>query len=92
MVLAVMRMRFAWWPFHPVGYAVSGSWSMDQLWFPMFVSWLIKRTILRYGGAGSYRRAVPFFVGLVLGEFVVGCYWNLHGIIFGVSTYHFWPY
>jgi len=92
LVLAVMRMRFAWWPFHPVGYAVSGSWSMDQLWFPMFVSWLIKRTILRYGGAGSYRRAVPFFVGLVLGEFVVGCYWNLHGIIFGVSTYHFWPY
>ncbi len=92
LVLAAMRMRFAWWPFHPVGYAVSGSWSMDQLWFPMFVSWLIKRTILRYGGAGSYRRALPFFVGLVLGEFVVGCYWNLHGIIFGVSTYHFWPY
>ncbi|MFP4056448.1 MAG: DUF6785 family protein [Candidatus Brocadiia bacterium] len=92
LALAAMRMRFAWWPFHPVGYAVSGSWSMDQLWFPMFVSWLLKWTILRYGGAKAYRRAIPFFIGLVLGEFVVGCYWNIHGAVFGVPTYDFWPY
>jgi len=92
LALAAMRMRFAWWPFHPVGYAVSGSWSMEQLWFPMFVSWFLKWVILRYGGARAYRRAVPFFVGLVLGEFVVGCYWNLHGAIFGCLTYDFWPY
>jgi len=90
--LAAMRMRFAWWPFHPVGYAVSGSWSMDQLWFPMFVSWLLKWTILRYGGAKAYRKAVPFFIGLVLGEFLVGGWWNLHGTIFGVPPYRFWPY
>lgn len=92
LALAAMRMRFAWWPFHPVGYAVSGSWSMEQLWFPMFVAWLLKWVILRYGGAMAYRRAVPFFVGLALGEFVVGCYWNLHGVVFGCDTYHFWPY
>jgi uncharacterized membrane protein YqjE len=90
--LAAMRMRFAWWPFHPVGYAVSGSWSMEQLWFPMFISWLLKWVILHYGGARAYRRAVPLFVGLVLGEFVVGNYWTLHGVVFGVPTYDFWPY
>ena len=92
LALAVMRMRFAWWPFHPVGYAVSGSWSMEQLWFPMFVSWLFKAGILRYGGAKAYKRAIPFFIGLVLGEFVVGCYWGIHGAVFGVPTYDFWPY
>jgi len=92
LALAALRMRFVWWPFHPVGYAVSGSWSMDQLWFPMFVAWLIKWVILRYGGAKAYRRAVPFFIGLVLGEFVVGCYWILHGAVLGVPTYDFWPY
>jgi hypothetical protein len=90
--LAVMRMRFVWWPFHPVGFAVSGSWSMEQLWFPIFVSWLLKWTILRYGGAKAYRKAIPFFIGLVLGEFFVGNYWNLHGAVFGVPTYDFWPY
>ena len=92
LLLALMRMRFAWWPFHPVGYAISGSWSMEQLWFPMFISWLLKWTILRYGGAKAYRKAIPFFVGLVLGEFVVGCLWDLHGILAGVDPYSYWPY
>ncbi|HUT34976.1 MAG TPA: DUF6785 family protein [Planctomycetota bacterium] len=92
LVLAVLRMRFAWWPFHPVGYAVSGSWSMEQLWFPIFVSWLLKWVILHYGGAKAYRRAVPFFIGLVLGEFLVGCLWDIHGILAGVDPYSYWPY
>lgn len=90
--LALLRMRFAWWPLHPVGYAVSGSWSMEQLWFPMFISWVLKAIILRYGGAKAYKRAIPFFIGLVLGEFVVGCYWGIHGAVFGCPTYDFWPY
>ncbi|MBM4030410.1 MAG: hypothetical protein FJ291_01330 [Planctomycetes bacterium] len=92
LLLALLRMRFAWWPFHPVGYAVSGSWSMSQLWFPIFVSWLIKWVILHYGGAKAYRRAVPFFIGLALGEFVVGCLWDIHGILAGVDPYSYWPY
>jgi len=92
LLLAVARMRFAWWPFHPVGYAVSGSWSMSQLWFPIFVSWLLKWIILHYGGAKAYRRAVPFFIGLVLGEFLVGCLWDIHGILAGVDPYSYWPY
>ena len=92
LLLAGMRMWFAWWPFHPAGFAVSGSWSMEQLWFPMFVSWALKAVILRYGGAKAFRRAVPFFIGLVLGEFVVGCFWGFYGAAAGVPTYDFWPY
>ncbi|MBN2308946.1 MAG: hypothetical protein JXR94_08255, partial [Candidatus Hydrogenedentes bacterium] len=37
--LAALRMNLAWWPFHPVGYAISGSWSMDQLWACIFSAW-----------------------------------------------------
>ncbi len=92
LLLAALRMRFAWWPFHPVGYAVSGSWSMEQLWVPIFVSWLLKWVILHYGGAKAYRRAVPFFIGLALGEFLLGCLWDIHGILAGVDPYSYWPY
>jgi hypothetical protein len=91
-LLAVCRLQFVWWPFHPVGLAVSSSWSMGMLWFPMFVSWLIKTLLLRYGGSKAYRPAVPFFIGLVLGEFVIGSFWNLYGVAAGIDTYHFWPY
>jgi len=90
--LALMRMTLAWWPFHPVGYAVSGSWSMDQLWMSFFVAWLIKLLLLKYGGVKTYKPAVPFFVGLILGDFIAGGFWNLYGAVMGVSVYHFWPY
>jgi Family of unknown function (DUF6785)/Domain of unknown function (DUF6784) len=67
--LASMRTRFLWWPFHPVGYLVSGSFGLFRLWFPIFVTWLIKTIILRYGGLDWYRKARPFFFGLIIGEF-----------------------
>lgn len=70
--LALMRNQFTWWPFHPVGYLVSGSFGLFRLWLPLFVSWLIKSLILRYGGLRGYRLALPFFLGLVLGEFGAG--------------------
>jgi hypothetical protein len=72
LALATLRSRFVWWPFHPVGYLVSGSFGLFRLWLPIFVSWLFKVFILRYGGLRGYRAALPFFMGLVLGEFAAG--------------------
>ncbi len=69
--LASMRTRFLWWPFHPVGYLVSGSFGLFRLWLPIFVTWLAKTLILRYGGLEWYRKARPFFFGLIFGEFLV---------------------
>ncbi|MGC9317110.1 MAG: DUF6785 family protein [Armatimonadota bacterium] len=69
LVLAAMRTRFVWWPFHPVGYLVSGSFGLFRLWLPIFLTWLIKSLLLRYGGLPAYRRARPFFFGLIFGEF-----------------------
>lgn len=89
--LAVMRSVFTWWALHPVGYAVSASWSLEQLWVSMFLGWLAKWSILRYGGAKAYQPAVPFFTGLVFGEFLVGGGWNTYGVLRGVSVYQFWP-
>ena len=90
--LASLRMNLAWWPFHPVGYAVSGSWSMEQLWACFLAAWLIKAAILRYGGAKVYRRAIPLFVGLMLGDFFVGNLWTIFGMVTEQDVYHFWPY
>lgn len=90
--LAALRMNLTWWPFHPVGYAVSGSWSMDQLWLCVFIAWLAKAILLKYGGAKAYRPAVPFFVGLIMGDFMMGSFWNIYGIVLETQVYHFWPY
>ncbi len=81
------RMRFQWWPFHPLGLAVSGSFSMSTMWLPMFIAWVCKVTALRYGGLATYRRAAPFFLGLMLGDYVFGCAWPMVGWLLRANTY-----
>jgi len=88
-VLALLRRRFIWWPFHPVGYAVSGSWTMSWMWFSVFISWLIKGSILKFSGLRTYRNAVPFFLGLILGQYIVGSLWTIIGIVFQIPVHSF---
>lgn len=90
-LLNSLRMKLGWFPFHPVGFAVSGSWSMHLLWLPMLIAWIIKLVILRYGGLKLYKKALPFFLGAILGECIVGSFWTIWGIIFNVPSYAFWP-
>lgn len=89
-LLMILRMRFLWWPLHPAGYIVSTGWAMNCVWFPIFLSSIIKWTILKYSGIKSYRKAVPFFVGLILGEYVIGSLWSIIGLLFHTRTYAFW--
>ena len=89
--LQAMRVRFFWWPFHPLAYAVSGSWEMNLLWMPLFIAWVLKSVLLRYGGGmRTYSAALPFFYGLILGQFIPGSLLNLWGILTANPTYQFW--
>ena len=90
LVLGFLRTKFTWWTWHPVGYATAASWSMGKLWFPVLLGWIAKLLITRYGGAVAYRRALPFFVGLVMGEFTTGSLWCIYGAIRNSPVYHFW--
>ena len=45
----------------------------------LFLAWLVKALVLRYGGLRGYRMALPFFLGLVLGEFGAGFVRTLFG-------------
>lgn len=84
LLLAALRTRFVWWPFHPVGYLVSGSFGLFRLWLPIFLTWLIKSLLLRYGGLSAYRKAYPFFLGLILGEFGAALVRTLIDLIFNL--------
>src|SRR5262249_28756201 len=88
--LTALRGQFLWWPFHPVGLAVSSSWAMQYMWFPLLIAWVAKLAIMRGGGLRAYRAALPFFLGLILGEFVVGSAVNLTGLLLGFELYRFW--
>jgi|SRR5579884_484309 len=91
-VLIQLRAAFVGWPLLPLGYALSGSWTMLLMWFPCLFTWLVKGAILRYGGRRLYERFRPFFLGLILGEFSMVVFWTLASAIAGVSAPSFpWP-
>ncbi len=75
------------WPFHPAGYALAVSFAMNYFWFAFFISWAIKSLIVRYGGMKFHNQAVPFFLGLILGDYVMGSIWAIIGPVLGVQTY-----
>ena len=88
--LMAMKARFLWWPLHPGGYVLISGTGMGGLWFPIFLSWAVKAMILKIGGIRQYRRAIPFFLGLILGDYTLGCFWSLIGLILQRPTYIVW--
>lgn len=87
--LFVLRRFFPFLPFHPVGYATAGSWTMSWLWFSVFLGWFVKGIILKQGGLKAYRNALPFFLGLLIGEYTLGSLWSIIGIVFRKEVYGF---
>jgi hypothetical protein len=69
--LIFLRHRFVWWPLHPVGLAISGSYLARWTSFTVFLAWVIKLVMLKVGGPAFYRKSRPFFVGLLVG-YVLG--------------------
>lgn len=68
--LGMLRFRFWWWPFHPIGYLAASCWGMHIFWMPFFVGWLLKMLAVRYGGLRLYRRTMPLAIGLIVGDFI----------------------
>ncbi len=89
LVNTFLRLRFIWWNLHPLGYPLAGYYHFDKFWFPFFISWAVKGAVLKYGGIRAYRKAFPLFMGLVLGDFIVGSIWGIVGLLIGRPTYAF---
>lgn len=85
--LMVLRTQFTWWVFHPVGYAMANTATMNQVWLPFFLAWLLKGSVLHFGGIHLYRQSLPFFYGVILGDFLAGGLTTLIGCFTGINVY-----
>ena len=75
-LLLLLRQRFVWWPLHPLGFPIASTVPIVYYgWLAIFMAWLAKFCVLRYGGIRLYRQLTPFFLGLVLGEFFTASLW-----------------
>lgn len=87
LALAWLRTTFTWFPFHPVGYAVAHTTTLNLTWASLLVAWLLKWLILHYGGMRVYRTGLPFFLGLIVGDLLGGGFTTLIGCLFNLSAY-----
>jgi len=84
-VLILARQHFLWWPLHPIGYPIGCVWIMDQVWFSIFLAWLVKAVALKYGGPKLYGTLRPFFLGMILGQFVIAGTWLIIDYFTGMT-------
>jgi hypothetical protein len=83
-----LRARFVWCPLHPAGYVIGvAPGTTDLIWFPLMIAMIAKWIIFKQGGIKAYRRAMPFFIGLVLGEAVMGCFWPILSLVLRSAVY-----
>ena len=89
-LLGYLRLRFLSWPLHPIGFLLAYSFPLQVLWFSIFIGWLVKAVLLRFGGGGVMRRARPLFIGLILGEAFAAAFWLVVNLVLNAlgMTYH----
>jgi hypothetical protein len=80
LILVICYHRFYWWPIHPIGYLTAYSSAMWILWFSFFIGWLCNALCIRYGGAVLFRKMRNFFIGLIIGDFIMAGTWAIIGL------------
>ena len=76
---------------HPIGFLTCLTYPTHMLWFSIFLGWLCKVTITRFGGIDTYRKMVPAFLGLVLGDVAMILFWLLIDGWQGRTGHHLTP-
>lgn len=69
-LLIYFRQRVFWLP-HPIGLIMLVNPLMAQYWFSIFLGWLFKSMISKYGNKASYATIRTLFVGLIVGELIM---------------------
>ncbi|WP_373501051.1 DUF6785 family protein [Desulfococcus sp.] len=90
LVLVICYHRFYWWPIHPIGYLTTYSSATRILWISFFMGWLANALCIRYGGVVLFKQLRYFFIGLIIGDFMMGGAWAVVGL-FGEASYQVLP-
>ena len=88
--LMAVRSRWIGWPLHPAGFALSTTWYMAHMWFPMLLAWMAKMVTARWVGLPGVRALPTVAYGLILGDVGTGALWIIYAMVRHVPAYAFW--
>lgn len=81
LLLMIATLVMPNWPLHPIGLLMVNTYYSNQAWASVFLGWMVKVLMLKYGGARIYRAAKPFFLGLIIGEVFSGILWSVIPVV-----------
>lgn len=85
-ITAVARLRWSWWPIHPVVFLVWGTYPISMFGPSFLIGWMIKSAVVNTTGARGYHKLKPLMVGVFAGELTCGLFWMLVGASYYFST------
>ena len=86
LIFGALRLRFSWWPLHPIIFLVWATWPMQAYCHSFLLGWFIKKMVMKYGGADAYRRFRPFMIGVIIGDILGGAVFMAVGAIYYAAT------
>jgi hypothetical protein len=82
--LLILRAQYNF-GLHPIGFLGSSVHALQMLWTSIFVGWVFKSLIQRYGGMKGYTALLPFFLGLIVGDVLNAVVWIILGYYTGTG-------
>jgi len=83
---SALRLRYTWWPLHPIFFLVFGIWVVGTFAASFLLGWIIKTIVTKVGGAPSYHKTKTMMVGVIAGDLLGGLVFMLVGwIYYGVT-------
>jgi len=82
LAFSFLRLRFAWWPLHPVMFLVWGTWTMSRFSHSFLLGWLIKTAVTKLGGGTKHRQVMNLMIGIIAGDLLGGIVFMIVGVIY----------
>ena len=83
---AFARLRFTWWPIHPLLFITWGTEPLRRICGAFLIGWLVKVLVMKYGGVHTYARVRPLMLGLIAGEILGALVPMVIGVIYYAIT------
>jgi hypothetical protein len=97
LLFSFLRLRFSWWPLHPVMFLLWATWPMHAMGPSFLLGWGIKTAVTKVGGSRTYHQIKPLMVGFIAGDLLgAAVFMAAGGIYYYVTglppiTYTYFP-
>ncbi len=85
---SLLRLRFTWWPLHPVLFLVWGTFPAMAFAQSLLLGWIIKTIVTKFGGGKKYHELKPLMIGVIAGDLLGGLVFMVFNFYYYTQTGH----